>query len=83
MPGPVAVICHTYPNYYLVYLFDVHRKSQCARISNIFLFYFKQVLEVCMSFYSLLPKPLKDLKVDSSLMPGPGEAICHTYPSFS
>lgn len=77
MPGPVAVICHTYPNYYLVYLFDVHRKSsQRARILN------KCWRYVC-HFYSLLPKPLKDLKVDSSLMPGPVEANCHTYPSFS
>ena len=83
MARSVAVICYTYPNYYLVYPFDVHCKSQRARISNILLFYFKQVLEVCMSFYSLMPKPLQDLIVDSSPMPGPVEAICHTYPSFS
>ena len=32
-----------------------------------------------MSYHSLSPKPLMVVKRDSSLMPGPVEAICHTY----
>lgn len=35
-----------------------------------------------MSFHLLSPKPLMDVKHDSSLMPGPVEAICHTYAIF-